>query len=73
MLSRHRALRSIPGQQVFDEMHGKDILIKVARKGKVSEECSAAYKDVDEVVNTCVEAGIGKRCVRLRPFGVVKG
>jgi len=32
-----------------------------------------AYKDVDEVVAACAEAGISKPVARLRPIGVMKG
>lgn len=37
------------------------------------EEAPESYKDVTEVVDTCHEAGISKKCVKLRPIGVVKG
>ena len=30
-------------------------------------------QDVTEVVDTCHEAGISKRCVKLRPIAVIKG
>jgi tRNA-splicing ligase RtcB len=37
------------------------------------EEIPEAYKDVNDVVNVVHEAGIGKRVVKLRPIGVIKG
>jgi tRNA-splicing ligase RtcB len=37
------------------------------------EEIPEAYKDVADVVNVVHQAGIGKKVVRLRPMGVIKG
>jgi|TARA_B110000977_G_scaffold200886_1_gene293030 tRNA-splicing ligase RtcB len=37
------------------------------------EEAPESYKDVTEVVNTCHDAGISKKAVKLRPIAVVKG
>ena len=34
---------------------------------------TCAAQDVTAVVDTCHEAGISKKCVKLRPIGVVKG
>jgi tRNA-splicing ligase RtcB (3'-phosphate/5'-hydroxy nucleic acid ligase) len=39
----------------------------------VAEEAPDAYKDVDEVVRVCEEAGLSRRVARLVPLGVVKG
>lgn len=30
-------------------------------------------QDVTEVVDTCHEAGISKKCVKLKPIAVIKG
>ena len=32
-----------------------------------------AYKDVNQVVDVVDSAGIGKKIVRLKPLGVIKG
>ena len=32
-----------------------------------------SYKDVNDVVNTCHEAGLSKKCLKLRPIAVIKG
>ena len=32
-----------------------------------------SYKDVTDVVNTCHDAGISKKAVKLRPIAVIKG
>jgi tRNA-splicing ligase RtcB (3'-phosphate/5'-hydroxy nucleic acid ligase) len=39
----------------------------------LAEEAPFSYKDVDEVVATCEEAGRARRVARLRPTRVVKG
>lgn len=37
------------------------------------EEAPEAYKDVNSVVDTCHNAGISKKVVKLRPVAVIKG
>lgn len=32
-----------------------------------------SYKNVTDVVNTCHEAGISKKAIKLRPIAVIKG
>jgi tRNA-splicing ligase RtcB len=39
----------------------------------LAEEAPAAYKDVDDVVDTVAGAGIAKKVVRLKPVVVIKG
>ena len=46
---------------------------RVASPKLVMEEAPESYKDVTEVVDTCHQAGISKKCIKLRPIGVVKG
>ena len=46
---------------------------RVASPKLVMEEAPESYKDVTEVVDTCHEAGISAKCVKLRPIAVVKG
>jgi len=45
----------------------------VASPKLVMEEAPESYKDVTEVVNTCHDAGISMRAVKLRPIAVIKG
>ena len=37
------------------------------------EEAPESYKNVTDVVDTCHAAGISKKCIKLRPIGVIKG
>ena len=32
-----------------------------------------SYKNVTDVVETCHQAGISKKCIKLRPVAVIKG
>lgn len=50
-----------------------DACCRVASPKLVMEEAPESYKDVTEVVDTCHQAGISKKCIKLRPIGVVKG
>jgi len=40
---------------------------------KVADEAPSAYKDIDLVIETLVEAGITQKVVKLLPLAVVKG
>ena len=37
------------------------------------DEAPLAYKDIDEVIFTLVEAGLTKPLVKLKPMGILKG
>ena len=51
----------------------KGIAIRVASPKLVMEESPESYKDVTQVVETCHEAGLSNKAVRLRPIAVIKG
>lgn len=40
---------------------------------KIADEAPQAYKDIDLVVDTLVEAGITKKVAKMVPLGVIKG
>ena len=71
--SRSGALRSLRGEDVKNALEKKGILVRAASWKVIAEEAPQVYKDVDEVVRVCQQAGIGKIVARLRPIGVVKG
>jgi tRNA-splicing ligase RtcB len=58
---------------VLGSLAAKNISIRVASPKLVMEEAPESYKDVTQVVDTCHEAGISKRAVKLRPIAVIKG
>mmetsp|Transcript_17727 Transcript_17727/g.53332 ORF Transcript_17727/g.53332 Transcript_17727/m.53332 type:complete len:515 (-) Transcript_17727:2043-3587(-) len=71
--SRNNSRNSLTYTQVLDNLKAKGISIRVASPKLVMEEAPESYKDVTEVVDTCHEAGISAKCVKLRPIAVVKG
>ena len=71
--SRNKSRHVLQYEDVLAKLKTKGIAIRVASPKLVMEEAPESYKDVTEVVNTCHDAGISKKCVKLRPIAVVKG
>ncbi len=71
--SRTRALNETKRRDVAAELRQKGIRVMAASREVLREEVPDAYKDVDAVVDTCHNAGIARKVVRMRPLGVVKG
>lgn len=71
--SRNKSRRTLNYTDVLDGLRDKGISIRVASPKLVMEEAPESYKDVTQVVDTCHEAGISKKTVKLRPVCVVKG
>ena len=76
-LSPHRCVcapsRKLNYEDVLESLQRKGISIRVASPKLVTEEAPDSYKDVTEVVDTCHEAGISNKCLKLRPVAVIKG
>jgi tRNA-splicing ligase RtcB len=72
-MSRHAAKRRIQGSTLRTELEAAGIAVRARSVRELPEEAPFAYKDIDEVVATCEQAGLCSRVVRLRPLGVVKG
>jgi len=72
-MSRHQALRQYRGESLKRELEEKKIFIKSASWKGIAEEAPGAYKNIEEVVDVSHKAGIGKKVVRLKPIGVIKG
>jgi len=73
LMSRHQAKKAARGRSITRELEEKGIIVKAASKATLVEEIPEAYKDVADVVDCVQGAGIGKRIVRLKPIGVLKG
>ncbi len=73
LLSRHEALKRTRGRRIDEELRAKGIAIAARARRTLGEEASEAYKDVAEVVETLVDAGVVGTVARLRPLGVIKG
>lgn len=72
-LSRNKSRHTLDYKDVLNNLYEKGIAIRVASPNLISEEAPESYKDVAEVVQTCHDAGISKKCVKLRPIAVIKG
>jgi tRNA-splicing ligase RtcB len=71
--SRARARHEIRGDDLRRELEDRGIQVRAGSMSGFAEEAPSAYKDVDEVVETVVAAGIARKVARLRPLAVVKG
>jgi tRNA-splicing ligase RtcB (3'-phosphate/5'-hydroxy nucleic acid ligase) len=72
-LSRHAAVQRAPVEAVRRELAAAGVLVRGASARGLAEEAPQAYKDVDEVVDTCRRARLADPVARLVPVGVVKG
>jgi tRNA-splicing ligase RtcB len=72
-MSRHQARKRITGRSLEADLENRGIAVRGASARGLAEEAPFAYKDVEEVVKTCEQAGLAQRVARLRPLGVVKG
>ena len=71
--SRRKAKRDARGRDLARDFRRRGVEVRASSMGTVAEELPEAYKDVAEVVGVVDRAGIGRRVVRLRPLGVLKG
>ncbi|MFZ5753459.1 MAG: RtcB family protein, partial [Bacillota bacterium] len=71
ILSRTAARRNISPDELKAQIG--DTLVNVDRLGKILDEAPQAYKDVEEVIDTLVVAGLTRKIVQLKPLAVIKG
>ncbi len=72
-MSRGRARKEYDGNKIKEEMLKKKIYVDSASLAGLAEEAGAAYKPVDEVVETVDRLGISRRVARFTPVGNIKG
>ncbi|HEX6425358.1 MAG TPA: RtcB family protein [Acidimicrobiales bacterium] len=72
-MSRHAATRRIRGRELRAQLAAQGVAVRARSDRGLAEEAPFSYKDVDEVVAVCEQAGLARRVARLRPLGVVKG
>jgi tRNA-splicing ligase RtcB len=70
-MGRNAARKSYSVESVIQEMRSKDISFFKADKKDAAEECSAAYKDISEVMRQ--QRDLVEILLELKPIGVVKG
>jgi tRNA-splicing ligase RtcB (3'-phosphate/5'-hydroxy nucleic acid ligase) len=71
--SRSKAKHGVRGEDVKKRLEAKGEVIRAASYEVLAEEQPEAYKDVDEVVGSVAEAGLGRLVAKLVPMGVIKG
>lgn len=72
-LSRNQSRKKLDHNQVLEQLHKNGISIRVASPKLVTEEAPESYKNVCDVIDTCQDAGISRKVVKLRPIAVIKG
>jgi tRNA-splicing ligase RtcB len=73
VMSRHQAKKSIQGDRLLKKLGEEGIVVRAGSLAGLAEEAPQAYKDVDQVVETVVGAGIARKVARLKPLAVIKG
>lgn len=72
-MSRAQAKKKIWGEELRAALQSRGIHVRAGSMAALAEEAPEAYKDVDDVVQTVVGAGIARKVARLVPLAVVKG
>lgn len=72
-MSRAAAKKQVWGTELQKKMAAAGILVRAVSMSGLAEEAGAAYKNLDEVVETMDIAGISKKVVFLRPVANIKG
>ncbi|KAF4717681.1 hypothetical protein FOZ62_025384 [Perkinsus olseni] len=73
VLSSSGSRRKLDYDHVTSELADRGVSMRVASSKLIVEEAPESYKDVTAVVNTCHQAGISSKVVKMRPIAVVKG
>jgi len=72
-MSRAKSRRNLGFEDVLAKLKEQGISIRVASPKLVMEEAPESYKNVTDVVDTCHQAGISRKALKLRPIAVIKG
>lgn len=73
MMSRARAKKEHSFQDLQRELTARGVYMMAQGRATALEEAPWAYKDVENVVDVCHNAGLAQKVARLRPLGVIKG
>ncbi|SRR5581483_2623958 len=71
--SRIQSMKAWKERDPLQYMQHQGIQVMANSFRTIAEEMPDAYKDVDEVVSACEEAGLAKIVAKLRPYLVLKG
>ncbi len=73
VMSRSQAKREVWGEDLMKRLENEGLHIRAGSMSGLAEEAPSAYKDVDQVVECVVGAGIAKKVAVLHPLVVIKG
>ena len=74
LLSRTAAIKAARGRAIEREVEDTyGVYVRATGRDSVKEEMPEAYKNVQDVVTVCHNAGISKMVAKLRPIGCIKG
>ena len=73
VLSRSAAVRAAKGRSIAKELALEGVIALCRDRQGLAEEQPAAYKDVSQVVEAVVGAGLSRKVARMKPFAVIKG
>ena len=71
--ARKKAKEIISLEKLQNNLKEKNIVLNASSSKGTLEEAPEVYKDVDEVVRTSHEIGIGKKVAKLIPLAVLIG
>jgi tRNA-splicing ligase RtcB len=72
-LSRRSAKKRFDGKKIQRDLLDRGIYVRTSSFAGLAEEAGAAYKNIDEVVDATLRAGISRSVARFLPVGNVKG
>ena len=72
-MSRRKAVKTISGEGLLRELEKKGIIVKSDSPRGLAEEAPLAYKDIEDVMEVVVKAGLAKKVAKLKPLAVIKG
>lgn len=72
-MSRRNAKKQFDGKKIQRELLHRGIYVRTSSYSGLAEEAGAAYKNIDDVIEATVQAGISRRIARFIPVGNVKG
>ncbi len=73
VMSRKAAIRAAAGRRIDAELAAAGIFARARGRSGLDEEQPDAYKDIHNVVDVVVAAGLARKVARLKPMGVIKG
>ena len=73
VMSRGAAKKNFSIDQAFGDMYKKGIIVKAASKLGLVEEMPETYKNVDDVIEVVVGAGLARKVIKTKPLMVMKG